>query len=728
MGVPQMASLYINDVLIPVEDSKLTTTILRIIDIDHKTGNLLVISVSSSLKKPWVADLAHVSSEIESGALRVDRDVPAKYMLKSEESLSDAEKESRENSWEMIKEIVQGRNAGDLFVDGQFGKVVSSHAASLKVSRTIIYKLLYRYWAYGQSKNVFLWQSTGWGAPGKRKTYKDGAQPGRPPLYRGIVKKERAIRLSEFDLNCIEVSYLRYVNKKESSVKKAFDWMVQNYYREVASDGTIGDVKRGLHPTISQFRFTAKQYFSRLAVLRAHAGAIRWNKDHRPIKGSAVDGVIGPAHRYEIDATIADIYLVHRINRNWLIGRPVLYIVVDAYSRMIVGLHVGLAGPSWEGARHALYNAFTSKVEYCKRYGVKIKEHEWPCHHIPKEVSADRAELLSNAGQEFSNTLDVTLKIAPPYRPDWKSIVESRFRLINQGLSLKFLPGGVDARRAERGDRDYQLDARYDLDQFTAMIINEILYHNATLHLPQLATNDMVRDEIELFPIDIWKWGMSNSLLKLKSRSDAEIKIGLLPTALASVKRAGIYFKGVFYTCSLAEHEQWFANAHNFGYKKVKVWYDPNSADNVWIQDGSGFIRLEIVDYMKEKFSGVRLEEVEDRIAIIKQISPEKEFERLNLVARTRDANKAIDKIANRQKKLAPPPASKAAAKANKLGNRNAELKIQRAAESADLSSLQPNGSSDVEYLSTPEVKKPEPTGRKKSMLRLVSSKLSGDK
>lgn len=720
-----MVNFLINNVLVPVLDSSFAKTVLRIIDVDIQADQLLVISLESRLKKPWIVDLKHVSIEIAQGLLRMDQDVPAAYMLKAEDQLTEKEKLSREHSWSLIKGLVDGKNAGELFIGGEFGRRVADHAAGLKLSRGGIYKLLYRYWAHGQSKNVFLWQSTQWGAPGRKKIYREGVQPGRPPLYRGVVKAERAVRISEFDLTCIEVSFLRYVNKKEGSVKKAFDWMIKSYYREVLSDGAIGDVKRGKHPTITQFRYYAKRYFDRLAVLKAHAGPIRWEKDHRAIKGSAVDGLIGPAHRYEIDATIADIYLVHRVNRNWIIGRPVLYIVVDAYSRMIVGVHVCLEGPSWEGARHALYNAFTSKVEYCKRYGIDVDEQEWPCHHIPKEVSADRAELLSNAGEQFSNTLDVILKIAPPYRPDWKSIVESRFKLINQGLSLKFLPGGVDARRNERGDRDYQLDAKYDLDQFTAIIINEILYHNATLHLPSLATRDMVRDEIELFPIDIWKWGMQNSLLKLKTRTDTEIKIGLLPSVLATIRRSGIYFKGVFYTCALAEHEEWFAHAHNFGIQKVKVWYDPNSADNVWIRDGSEFVRLEVVDYMKDKYSGFRLEEVEDRIAILKELSPDKEYERLNRMARTRDASDEIYNRANEMKKAMPPPSSKAAAKANKTVNRNAELQVQRAADSAELSKLSLSDASEsTAGHQSQEVPNSETSGRRKVVLSLVASKL----
>lgn len=200
-----MVSFLINYVLVPVLESSLVKHVLRIIDIDNYASQLLVISLEYPLKKPWVMGFEQISFEIEQGLLRIDQDVPAAYMLKTEDQLTEKEKLSRDNSWGLIRELVEGKNAGDLFIDGKFGRRIADHAAVLNISRAMIYKLLYRYWAHGQSKNVFLWQSTDWGAPGKRKVYKDGAQPGRPPLYRGVVKAERAVRVTDFDLTCIEV-------------------------------------------------------------------------------------------------------------------------------------------------------------------------------------------------------------------------------------------------------------------------------------------------------------------------------------------------------------------------------------------------------------------------------------------------------------------------------------------------------------------------------------------
>ncbi|MCT9633274.1 hypothetical protein [Pseudomonas aeruginosa] len=150
-----MVRFLINYVLVPVLESCIAKTVLRIIDIDNYSGQLLVISLEKPLKKPRVVTLEEVSFEVEQGIIRLDQDVPAAYMVKPEDEITEKEKSSREKSWHLIRGLVEGKNAGDLFVDGEFGSRVANHAAALNTSRTMIYKLLYRYWAYGQSKNVF---------------------------------------------------------------------------------------------------------------------------------------------------------------------------------------------------------------------------------------------------------------------------------------------------------------------------------------------------------------------------------------------------------------------------------------------------------------------------------------------------------------------------------------------------------------------------------------------
>jgi hypothetical protein len=718
-----MMKIHVNMVLIPVEGSVLINMPVRVLDINYKSRQLLLITMEENLKKPWVANLDDFLEGLSVGNITASVEQSPKFMLRLEDEIPDAQKAARDLSWETIKELVENKPASELFINDCFGSIVSQQAQKKGVTRKRIYFLLYRYWAFGHTRNAFLLNSTKLGAPGKRKLASPGKTLGRPPKYRGKLIEDLPVPMAAYHELSIETSFARFKNGDERSKRSAFIWMLANFYRTTFSDGRPGQVRRNEHPTFRQFTYYADTLFGGLDVLKGRRGMIRWNKDYRPLTGTSVDGLAGPCHRYEIDATIADIYLVHRVNRNWLIGRPVLYVVVDAYSRMIVGIHVGLEGPSWEGARHALYNAFTPKVDFCKRYEIDIAEEDWPCHHIPMEISADRAELLSKAGEAMTNTLGPTLKIAPPFRPDWKAIVESRFRLINEDLNLKFIPGGVDARRLERGDRDYELDATLDIDMFTKIIIYQVLKHNKTLYLPHLATNQMVADEIELTPLSIWEWGMQESIIPHHVRPSDDIKIALLPSADATVKRGGIFFKGIFYTCDLAEQEQWSAVSHNLRTQRVKIWYDPNSADNVWIRDGGVFLPLRIVDYQIEKYSGFRLEEVEDRFEALRHASPDQKHYALNESAKLKDNVESILEQAKELKKKATPAKSKSDFKANKRGKRQTEVAVQRAADTQDLTNIRLG--SDV---GTPSSTKPkhEVSPRKKAILQLVHNSLHG--
>lgn len=72
--------------------------------------------------------------------------------------------------------------------------------------------------------------------------------------------------------------------------------------------------------------------------------------------------------------------------------------------------------------------------------------------------------------------LKISVSNLPPFRADWKGIVERMFRLMNIRV-IDQLPGALNPER-ERGDRDVRLDAVMDINQFTAIIIKAIRYHN----------------------------------------------------------------------------------------------------------------------------------------------------------------------------------------------------------------------------------------------------------
>lgn len=680
-----MLNLRVNCIVSPGEGSSLLEKPVRVLG--QKDEDVLVIELSTNPTKPWWMEKSILLEEIDSGAAVLSPERVPMHLLRSEDQISENEKNSRDRNWSLVRALVENQTALDILTSN-FGALVSNHALTMGVDRKQIYRLLYRYWSMGQTRNAFLWNTSACGGRGQKKSRVSGIIPGRPAKYLGVVSEDGAIMLESRHLAHIRLAYGRVASGRCGTLQDAHKWMLNKFYRERLTDGSKGDVVQGSYPSINQLRHNGKLFFDALYKLKKRGGAIRYNKDHRPLVGSASMGLFGAGHRYEIDSTIADVYLVHRVNRLWLIGRPVLYVVVDTFTRMIVGIHVGLEGPSWNGARHAIYNACTPKVDFCKRYGIDIDEFDWPCSHLPVELVADRAELLSEAGEAMTKVLGTTVKILPPFRPDWKSIIESRFRLINEKLDLKFVPGGVDARKMERGDRDYQLDAILDIDEFTEMVIVGVLAHNKTLRVPHLLNREMIAAGVEPTPIELWKWSMENSMLNAKAVSPAELKIALLPSRECRIGRGGINFQGVQYTCQTAVREEWLERSHNFQTKYVRVYYDPNSIENCWVKSDAGFEPLTIVPQHSQKYGGLRMEEVLDIIKTVNQVSPDARYEADNIAARLKGRQEDILDRAKIKRVAQGEPKSSADFKRDKRSKRATEAQRERDLHSADLNQL----------------------------------------
>ena len=137
----------------------------------------------------------------------------------------------------------------------------------------------------------------------------------------------------------------------------------------------------------------------------------------------------GPGSVYQIDATLADIYLVSSLDRTRIIGRPVIYVCIDVFSRIITGICVTLEGPSWLGGMLALDNVMADKIKFCLEYGISLQDDEWPCHHLPEAILADRGEFEGYKANNLVNALGIRIHNTPPYRADWKGIVERHFQL-----------------------------------------------------------------------------------------------------------------------------------------------------------------------------------------------------------------------------------------------------------------------------------------------------------
>lgn len=60
---------------------------------------------------------------------------------------------------------------------------------------------------------------------------------------------------------------------------------------------------------------------------------VNYLKEFRPVINTSTEEAPGSGFLYQIDATIADVYLVSENNRERIIGRPTMYFVADGRAK-----------------------------------------------------------------------------------------------------------------------------------------------------------------------------------------------------------------------------------------------------------------------------------------------------------------------------------------------------------------------------------------------------------
>ncbi|TMU83782.1 DDE-type integrase/transposase/recombinase [Bacillus sp. BHET2] len=570
-------NIYVNELL----EEKRSKSILRVLWVDP--GNIVAYVIDVDCKKglPLVRRVSDIVEDIINGEIVKHRKDP--YLINSG-NLSSVERENKERAWEVIKDIA--RNEPDIFVREKRGKLIEEVMTEHGITKMTVYKYLRRYWQRGKNPNALIPDYKNSGGRGKEKTAKNG-RIGRKPKF-----KEGAslINIDEATKKILRVSFVKHYlkNAKKTTLQDAYNFMIRDFFAEDIYIGEDGIEKviikdSSVVPTMRQYRYWYKKEHEIEETLKAKLGKKKFEKDHRAILGSSTYETFGPGSRFQIDATIADVYLVSRYNPNWIIGRPVVYLVIDVFSRMVAGLYIGLEGPSWLGAMMAIANTVTDKVEFCKEYGITITKEQWPCEHLPELFLADRGELEGYNIERLIDAFDLYVENAAPYRADWKGIVEKHFDILHQKVK-PLLPGYIDTDFRQRGAKDYRLDAKLTIEDFSEIIIRQVISHNTKKYLQNYPRDlEMIEQDVKPCPIELWNWGVKNRSGSLTYHSPEIVKLNLLPRSKATVTATGIKMNSMLYTSEKATSENWHTIARNKGTWKVDVAYDPRNTSKIYL-------------------------------------------------------------------------------------------------------------------------------------------------
>lgn len=655
---------------------------IRIIELDDPI--VYYVELNGDTAMPKKISLKTLEDEIDAGMLLAISD--PFLMSHDDKNLTPKQIEKRDEDWEVINSTWEDYK-WQLFEKKTRELAFDQIAEKFNFKKLKVKRIFTRFWQRGLNKNALLPDYNKSGGKGKERDLAGVNKVGRPRKYALSDEQNQGINITEDVKKQFSHVIKQYYRKKEQiTLTETYEYLLRDFYsHKYAEDGEVkySVWQASRIPSYNQFYYWFKKYEDPQLDISMRKSKKEFDLKHRPILNNSSLETDGPGTRFQVDATIADIYLVSSFNRSLIIGRPVIYGIIDVYSRLFTGVYVGLEGPSWTGAMMALDNMITDKATYCAEYGIEIDELQWPAKHLPEILIADRGEFEGYSVTSLINNFNIKIENTSAYRGDLKGIIERQFGTINGKIKRK-APGAIQKEYRERGDRDYRLDATLNLKEFTKIVIHLMMQHNQKIIDKYPLEKSMIEDGLVATPLNLWTWGIANKKGRLQVTNDKNIyRLNILPRGKARITRAGIKFKGLSYGSEKAVDEQWYVKLRS---TSIEVAYDPRDMDQIYIpsNDGRSFDICFLLDTSKQ-YKGNMLEEIEFYQEYLEELKAAQFVEQKNKSINTDVAIEEIIKKAKSEKKKLPKPTSKSEQVSNIKVNRQAEKVLQRGEEKFDL-------------------------------------------
>lgn len=313
-----------------------------------------------------------------------------------------------------------------------------------------------------------------------------------------------------------------------------------------------------------------------LKKLKARKGSKAARDELAPLKGH-FPGADFPLAVVQVDHTPVDIILVDDIHRQ-PIGRPWLTLLIDVFSRMVLGFYISFDPPGNLSLGLCLAHAFLPKEKWLAKFDI---ETAWPCWGIPRTIHADNAkEFRGNMLQKACKEYGINLEWRPVATPHYGAHIERLLGTLNREIHA--VSGTTFSNPKERGEYDSEGQAAMSLAEFEAWftILCVEAYHqkrHSSLGMP---------------PIAKWQEGILGTAKKpgvgvpARITDERRLKLDLMPFETRTVQQYGIVWDHIEYQHDVLR--RWI-NAPDPDHPKLKRKFlcrrDPRDISTIWFYD-----------------------------------------------------------------------------------------------------------------------------------------------
>jgi putative transposase len=315
----------------------------------------------------------------------------------------------------------------------------------------------------------------------------------------------------------------------------------------------------------------------------------------------AKEGVEAAKQRYEsrrgkieLDAPLAVVQMDHTLvdemiladNRLDVIGRPWLTVLIDVYTRVILGYYLSLHVPSALSVACALTHAVFPKTDYLARLGLGELEH--PFYGPPKVLHMDNAaEFTSPKFLRACYEVGIKHTLRPIGKKHYGGHVERLIGTLMNG-KVHFQKGTTMSNAVARRGASSEKNATRTFKDFSRWFAHEVSIYNATIH-------SGIKDSPRRRWNNYYNGAVGQSFLPPIVDDPLQFKLRFMPEEKRVIHPEGINLFGRLYWDPLLQPY--------YGKRGVQVKYSPLSMRQVWVKIEGLYCEVRLSDLTKPDFT-----------------------------------------------------------------------------------------------------------------------------
>ena len=263
---------------------------------------------------------------------------------------------------------------------------------------------------------------------------------------------------------------------------QAYDAVLRRYFREPVEAPDGSSVKMVTLPEEER----SVSYKMLYNYIRKHTEDYSFKgKDERDkqnndrqLVGNSKTGVYELGQIVEADEMELGCYVVDQNDGETVLGKAVVYCMVEVLSGICIGAYVSLENNSMRGFQQVFLSLLEPHKNQTKGYNIDYDEEDWPSMIVPNEIRCDRgSEYMSKAYSKAMGELGIRNTPVPPGCGSLKGVVESFNGLVQTYLKAQLKNNGY-VEDKYRGSDLAKGAACLTLEEIRGLVYQSVILYN----------------------------------------------------------------------------------------------------------------------------------------------------------------------------------------------------------------------------------------------------------